>query len=447
MGSEAGTMKHNEAIMRALGLTQVDQLFEDIPPEIRTEGLRLSQGMSEVEVLREVRSMLSCNLTSEEHPCFLGAGIYNHFIPSAVRSIVSRSEFLTSYTPYQPEVSQGMLQALFEYQSYIAELTGLDAVNSSNYDASTALGEAANMCHRLNERRKFLVPEAMSWEKRSVLKNYVWGSGMEIVEYSYDPYTGELDLEDLRSKVDAQTSGIYVEVPNFFGIIDSFAPLIKPEFPDVALVVGANPISLGVLKAPGDYGADIVIGEGQPLGIPMNFGGPLLGIFACRQEHVRKMPGRVIGMTRDLDGNRAFCMTLQTREQHIRRSKATSNICTNEALMAVTAAVYLSILGKEGLESLAKLNIARARRLMKMIAELEEFDSPAFDAYHFNEFVIRSPVRPEKLNKLLLKKGIIGGLPMTKHVRQLDEHMLISTTEMHCDSDYYRLVNALKEVV
>jgi glycine dehydrogenase subunit 1 len=340
-----------------------------------------------------------------------------------------------------------MLQALFEYQSYMAELTGLDAVNSSNYDASTALGEAATMCHRLNERKKFLVPEAMNWEKLSVLQNYAWWPGMEIEEYSYDPYTGEIDFDDLKSKVDAQTSGIYVEVPNFFGVIDSFAPLIKREYPDVALVVGVNPISLGVLKAPGDYGADIVIGEGQALGIPMNFGGPLLGIFACRQEHVRKMPGRVIGMTRDLDGERAFCMTLQTREQHIRRSKATSNICTNEALMAVTAAVYLSILGKQGLENLAKLNIARARKLMKMIAEVEEFDSPAFDAYHFNEFVIRSPVRPEKLNKLLLKKGIIGGLPLAPHVRRLDEHMLISTTEMHCDADYYRLVNALKEVV
>jgi len=440
-------MKHNEAMIKALGLSSVDELFDDIPPEIRIGSLRLPEGMSEVEVLREVRSMLGRNLTAEEHPCFLGAGIYNHFIPSAVRAVATRSEFLTSYTPYQPEVSQGMLQALFEYQSYMAELTGLDAVNSSNYDASTALGEAATMCHRLNQRKKFLVPEAMSWEKLSVVRNYAWWPGMEVEEYSYDPYTGELDIDDLRSKVDAQTSGIYVEVPNFLGVIDSFAPLIKQEYPDVALVVGANPISLGVLKAPGDYGADIVIGEGQVLGIPMNFGGPLLGIFACRQEHVRKMPGRVIGMTRDLDGERAFCMTLQTREQHIRRSKATSNICTNEALMAVTAAAYLSILGKEGLQSLAKLNIARARKLMKMIAEVEEFDSPVFDAYHFNEFVIRSPIRPEKLNKLLLKKGIIGGLPLAAHVRQLDEHMLISTTEMHCDSDYYRLVNALKEVV
>jgi len=439
-------MRHASEMLAELGLDDVDQLFEDIPKEVRTNGLKMAPGISEAEVLREVRGLLSRNLTVDEHPCFLGAGIYNHFVPAAVRSIVSRSEFLTSYTPYQPEISQGMLQALFEYQSYIASLTGLDAVNSSNYDASTALGEAATMCMRLNERRRFLVPEAMNWEKKSVLRNYAKGPGIEVVEYSYDPYTGELDLEDLRSKVTPDTSGIYVEVPNFFGVIDAHASMIKSEFPEVALVVGANPISLGVLKAPGDYGADICIGEGQVLGVPMNFGGPLLGVFACRQEHVRKMPGRVIGMTRDLDGEKAFCMTLQTREQHIRRSKATSNICTNEALMAVAAAAYLGILGKEGLENLAKVNISRARKLQKMIGQLEDFDSPFFDAYHFNEFVIRTPVRPEKLNKLLLRNGIIGGLPLHGHLRQLEDHMLICTTELHSDQDYERLVSALREV-
>jgi glycine dehydrogenase subunit 1 len=439
-------MRHAPEMLAELGLDDVDQLFEDIPKEVRTNGLKMAQGISEAEVLREMRGLLSRNLNVEEHPCFLGAGVYNHFVPAAVRSIVSRSEFLTSYTPYQPEISQGMLQALFEYQSYIASLTGLDAVNSSNYDASTALGEAATMCMRLNERRRFLVPEAMNWEKKSVLRNYAKGPGIEVVEYSYDPYTGELDLEDLRSKVTPDTSGIYVEVPNFFGVIDAHASMIKSEFPEVALVVGANPISLGVLKAPGDYGADICIGEGQVLGVPMNFGGPLLGVFACRQEHVRKMPGRVIGMTRDLDGEKAFCMTLQTREQHIRRSKATSNICTNEALMAVAAAAYLGILGKEGLENLAKVNISRARKLQKMIGQLDDFDSPFFDAYHFNEFVIRTPVRPEKLNKLLLRNGIIGGLPLHGHLRQLEDHMLICTTELHSDQDYERLVSALREV-
>lgn len=437
-------MRHSDEMLAKLGMESVDRLFDDIPEGVRIDGLDLPDGLSEIEVLREVRTMLSGNMTAEEHPCFLGAGIYNHFVPSAVRTIVSRSEFLTSYTPYQAEVSQGMLQALFEYQSYIAELTGLDAVNSSNYDASTALGEAATMCLRLKEKKRFLVPEALSWEKKSVLKNYAWGPGMEIAEYSYDPYTGQLDLDDLASKVDADTCGIYVEVPNFFGVVDPLATKLKDKFPDIALVVGIDPISLGALRAPGEYGADIAIGEGQSLGTSMNFGGPLLGVFACRQEHVRKMPGRVIGLTKDADGERAFCMTLQTREQHIRRSKATSNICTNEALMAVAASAYLSVLGKEGLETLAKVNISRARRLADLIGGIDGFDSPFFDAHHFNEFVIKTPTRPEKLNKLLLRKGIIGGLPLQGHVPRLNDHMLLCTTEMHSDADQDRLAAELK---
>ncbi len=440
-------MGQENEMLAALGLSSLDELFTDVPEAVRIDGLRLPRGKSELEVVRELKAILAENLTADDHPCFLGAGVSHHFIPAAVRTIVGRSEFLTSYTPYQPEISQGMLQALFEYQSYIAELTGLDAVNSSNYDASTALGEAATMCFRLNEKRRFLIPEAMSWEKKSVLKNYVLGPKLEIVEYGYDPDTGELDLEDLRSKVDTDTCGIYAEVPNLFGVMDSQAPFLKQEFPEAALVVGVDPISLGILKAPGDYGADIVIGEGQPLGIDMNFGGPLLGIFACRQEHVRKMPGRVIGMTRDSEGERAFCMTLQTREQHIRRSKATSNICTNEALMAVTASVYLSILGKEGLQGLAKVNAARAKRLMALIGEIEGFTSPVFEGAHFNEFVVRTPMRPEKLNRLLLKHGIIGGLPLAAHVPRLDHHMLLATTEMHSDADQDALIRALKEVV
>ncbi|HVO77393.1 MAG TPA: aminomethyl-transferring glycine dehydrogenase subunit GcvPA, partial [Methanomassiliicoccales archaeon] len=439
-------MRHSDEMLARMGLDGVDRLFDDIPEGVRIDGLALPDGLSEIEVLREVRAMLATNVTADDHPCFLGAGVYNHFVPSSVRMIVSRSEFLTSYTPYQAEVSQGMLQALFEYQSYIAELTGLDAVNSSNYDASTALGEAATMCLRLKDKKRFLIPEALSWEKKSVLKNYTWGPGMEVAEYCYDPYTGYIDLDDLASKVDENTCGIYAEVPNFFGVIDPLVTKLKGRFPDVALVVGIDPISLGVLKAPGDYGADIAIGEGQSLGTPMNFGGPLLGIFACRQEHVRKMPGRIIGMTRDADGERAFCMTLQTREQHIRRSKATSNICTNEALMAVAASVYLSVLGKEGLQTLAKVNISRARRLADLIDEIDGFDSPIFDAKHFNEFVIRTPTRPEKVNKLLLRKGVIGGLPMHSHVPRLDEHLLLCTTEMHSDDDQDRLVAGLKEV-
>jgi glycine dehydrogenase subunit 1 len=399
-----------------------------------------------MEVVRLVQGMLSSNLTAEQAPCFLGGGTYNHFIPSAVGTIASRSEFLTSYTPYQAEISQGLLQSLFEYQSLISELTAMDVVNSSNYDWSSALGEAATMCHRISPKKILLVPEAMTWDKRSVLRNYVSGAGLNVVEYCYDPYTGELDMDDIKQKMSGDVCGIYAEVPNLFGIIDSQAPELKQEFPEVPLVIGVNPLSLALVKPPGEYGADLVIGEGQPLGLPMNLGGPSLGIFACRLEHVRKMPGRLIGMTRDSEGRRAFCMTLQTREQHIRRGKATSNICTNEALLAVAVSAYLGMAGTKGLRSVATINMRNARRLMERIDELEGFDAPFFEGAHFNEFVVKVPLRPEKLNKVLLRHGIIGGLPLQRHVPRMTDHMLLTATEMTSEEDMDRLIAALREM-
>ena len=439
-------MTIDDRMLKELGVKDVDALFVDIPMEVRKEGLDLRNGLDEYEVVREVREMLSSDLNSEKAPCFLGAGIYDHFIPAAVKSIIMRSEFITSYTPYEAEISQGMLHSMFEYQSLVSELTAMDVVNSSNYDASTALGEAATMCHRILPKKKFLIPEAMSWEKKSVLRNYLWGPQLEAVEYAYDPYTGGIDLNDLADKADEDVCGLYAEVPNFFGTIDPAALELKKRFPNIPLVIGVDPISLGILTPPGEYGADIVIGEGQSLGSSMNFGGPLLGIFACKKEHVRKMPGRLIGMTRDNTGERAFCMTLQTREQHIRRSKATSNICTNEALMAVAAAVYLSVVGPKGLKAIAKANISNARDLIEKIDGLDGFDAPVFKAYHFNEFVVRTSVRPEKLNKHLARKSIIGGLDLSRHIPRMNEHMLFTTTEVHSEADHDRLVAALKEV-
>ncbi|MCG7845341.1 MAG: aminomethyl-transferring glycine dehydrogenase, partial [Methanomassiliicoccales archaeon] len=243
-----------------------------------------------------------------------------------------------------------------------------------------------------------------------------------------------------------EVCGLYAEAPNLFGIIDSQVPKLKKEFPDVPLVIGVNPLSLALVKPPGEYGADMVIGEGQPLGLPMNLGGPLLGLFACKMEHVRKMPGRLVGLTRDQDGRRAFCMTLQTREQHIRRSKATSNICTNEALLAVAVSAYLGMVGSKGLRSLARINMKNTKKLMERVDELDNFDAPMFSGAHFNEFVVKTPVRPEKLNKLLLRHGIIGGMPMHRHVSRLTEHMLLTATEMTSDEDIDRLIVALKEV-
>ena len=439
-------MPLDRRMLDELGIGSVEELFSDIPEEVRTDGIPLPPGKSEMEVVRYMQELLSANLTAESAPCFLGGGVYHHFIPSAVGTIVSRSEFATSYTPYQAEISQGMLQSLFEYQSYIAELTAMDAVNSSNYDWATALGEAATMCHRILPKRTFLVPEAMCWDKRSVLGNYVSGAALNVVGYCYDPFTGGLDLDDLRSKMTSDVCGIYAEVPNLFGVIDPQVPKLKQEFPDVPLVVGVNPLSLALVRPPGEYGADIVIGEGQPLGLPMNVGGPSLGLFACRMEHVRKMPGRLIGMTRDREGRRAFCMTLQTREQHIRRSKATSNICTNEALLAVAVSVYLGIVGGKGLRAIARLNMRNAAELMERVDELEGFDSPVFEGAHFNEFVVRTPVRPAKLNRLLLRRGIIGGLPLQRHVPRMEDHMLLTATEATSAQAMDRLLAALREV-
>ena len=431
-------------MLKGLGIDSVDELFSDIPASVRTDGIDMPPGMSEMEVIRDITDMLSANVTAYDHPCFMGGGVYHRFIPSAVRAIASRSEFVTSYTPYQAEISQGMLQTLFEYQSYVAELTGMDAVNSSNYDAATALGEAATMCHRVNGRRKILIPQAIGCDKRSVLRNYVSGAGMEIVEYAFDPRTGEADLDDMKRKADGDVGGVYFEVPNFLGVLDRQAAEVKAAIGDALLIVGVDPISLGLLKAPGDYGADIVIGEGQSLGSPMNFGGPLLGLFGCRQELVRKMPGRVVGLTRDAEGRRAFCLTLQTREQHIRRSKATSNICTNEALMAVTAAAYLAVVGSDGLQSVARSNMANARKLRDALASVKGVECPVLDAPFFNELPARLPIKPEKLSKVLLRNGIIGGIPLAKHVPEMGDCMLFAATEMTTDQDIEKLVRVME---
>lgn len=434
----------DERMLKGLGIDSVDELFSDIPASVRTDGIDMPPGMSEMEVIRDITDMLSANVTAYDHPCFMGGGVYHRFIPSAVKAIASRSEFVTSYTPYQAEISQGMLQTLFEYQSYVAELTGMDAVNSSNYDAATALGEAATMCHRVNGRRKILIPQAIGCDKRSVLRNYVSGADMEIVEYAFDPRTGEADLDDMKRKADGDVGGVYFEVPNFLGVLDRQAAEVKAAIGDALLIVGVDPISLGLLKAPGDYGADIVIGEGQSLGSPMNFGGPLLGLFGCRQELVRKMPGRVVGLTRDAEGRRGFCLTLQTREQHIRRSKATSNICTNEALMAVTAAAYLAVVGSDGLQSVARSNMANARKLRDALASVKGVECPVLDAPFFNELPARLPIKPEKLSKVLLRNGIIGGIPLAKHVPEMGDCMLFAATEMTTDQDIEKLVRVME---
>lgn len=448
------TKETREQMLREIGLSDAAELFKDIPPEVRLKNrLNLPPAMPELAVSNHVRAILSKNRSFTKMPTFLGGGVWPHYLPAHVRQVVKRSEFLTSYTPYQPETSQGMLQALFEYQSLIAELVGLDVANASMYDWATSLGEAALMCARITGRGKFIVPRIVSKDRLSVLKNYAAGPSLEIVEVGYDSESGQMDLSQLDGMVDKGTAGVYVENPSYLGFVETQVD----EIAEIAhkngalFVVGVNPISLGLLKPPGDYGADIVIGEGQPLGNPVSFGGPTLGIFACRDEQrfLRQLPGRLIGMTKTVDGSaRGFTMVLQTREQHIRREKATSNICSNEALCAVAAAVYLVTLGPRGLRQLAEVCASNASYLMKRLEVIDGLRVPIFKSPHFNEFTIqRSSGSISQLNTELLKRGIHGGKPLFREFPELGESALVCTTEIHSKKNLDDFAEAVREIV
>ena len=448
------TREIRKQMLREIGGASIDELFADIPEKIRLKRpLKLPKAMSELEVEHHVRRILSKNKPFTQMLSFLGGGVWAHHIPAHVRSLVQRSEFLTSYTPYQPEVSQGMLQALFEYQSMIAELVGLEVANASMYDWATSLGEAALMCARVTGKRKFIVPRLMAKERLSVLRNYASGPALDVAEVGYDRRTGQLDLGQLQKKLSGDAAGVYVENPSYLGFLETQVDEIAATTHKAGalFVVGVNPISLGMLKAPGDYGADIVVGEGQPLGNPASFGGPSLGIFACRSDTklLRQMPGRLIGMTTTLDGEtRGYCMVLQTREQHIRRERATSSICSNEALCAVAAAIYLASLGPRGLRDLAEICANNADHAMKKLNAIKGLKAPIFDAPHFNEFTLNCDGKRtsvEKINAGLLKRGIQGGKPIREEFPELGETALLCTTELHSREDIDRLARVLEE--
>lgn len=432
-------------MLEEIGKKSIDELFLDIPKEIKIDKLNLPRGKTEIEVKNEIKAILEKNKTTDELISFLGIGIHPNYIPSVVKAISRREEFYTSYTPYQPEASQGMLQSIFEFQSLIAELTGMEVVNASLYDEATALGESALMCARITRKNEFLIPKAIFWEKKSVLKNYIKGAGLKVKEIPYDEKTGKIELTELENSINKNTCGVYIENPNFFGVLDDNVNKIKDIFGKALFVVGVNPISLGIVKPPGEYGADIVIGEGQCLGNAPNFGGPLLGIFASKEKYARKMPGRIIGLTKDNKGKKAFCMTLMTREQHIRREKATSNICTNEGLSAIASAIYLSLLGKSGVEKLAYALASKAKYLARKINSLEKFKAPLFDACHFNEFVIDSEIDTDILHKKLLKRGIHFGFKLKKHFEKLENAVILAVNELHTKDDFNRLIDELGE--
>lgn len=442
-----------EKMMEELGIKSVDELYSDIPRELWFTGeIDIPGPLTESEVKKAVTETLERNWTLACPP-FLGGGVWPHYVPSVVDEIAGRAEFLTTYTPYQPETSQGMIQSQFEYQSMICELVGLEITNASLFDWGTALGEAVRMSNRLNHRQEVVVPSIIHPDRLKVLKTYIDPADIDILKVDYDPNTGLIDLEDLKEKVGEETTAVYIENPSYLGFIEENAEDIGEIAHDsgALFIVGVDPISLGLLRAPGDYGADIVIGEGQPLGNHMNYGGPLLGIFACKSDRrmVRQIPGRIMGMTVTTDKKeRGFVMALMTREQHIRREKATSSICTNEALCAVAAAVYLALLGPTGLRDLCELITSRAHYAMRRIAELPEVRAPIFSSYHFKEFTVNFGDRPaEAIHKDLLSRRIHGGKYIGKEFPLLGETALYCVTEVHSKADIDLLVSAMSEVL
>ncbi len=443
-------MSAEKEMLDFLGFEEKEELFQDIPEMIRTD-LEIPEGLSEREVMSELEGKLKKNKNLNELTSFLGGGIYHHYVPAAVEEVIGKSEFYSSYTPYQAEISQGLLQALFEYQSIIAELTGLGAVNTSMYDYPTALAEAVLMATRISRKgNKFLIPENIHWEKDPVMDNYLRGKEIDIEKIEFDE-SGKIDKEDLKSKLSEEVIGFYVETPNVFGVIEDDVEVFKDlkEDNDCVLVAGTDPMLLSLMRPPADWGADIVVGESQPLGISPSYGGPTVGIFAADEDYIRKMPGRIIGETEDSNGKKAYCMTLQTREQHIRRERATSNICTNQSLMALASAAYTYIKGGKGLEDLAKENYERAHELAERIDEIEGFEAPYFDSEFYKEFTVGTPESSEKIFERCAEEDVLPGIPLDDKDKfsSLSNMFLTALTEMNTDEDMDKLVETLEEVV
>jgi glycine dehydrogenase subunit 1 len=442
-----------EAMLKALGLSSIDDLFRDVPEEVRFKGeLKIPEGLSEVEVERLLEERLSQDSAPPTALCFLGGGVWLHHVPAVVDEVLGKAEFYTAYTPYQPEVSQGMLQALFEYQSLICDLTGMGVANSSLYDWASAVGEAARMAARVTGRRRIVASRAAGGERLAVLKTYCEPAGIEVEVVDFDHETGATDLGRIEAALDGEAAALYIENPNFFGVIEEGVVGLGEAAHRVGalFIVGVDPTTLGLLKPPGEYGADIVVGEGQPLGLPLNYGGPLLGIFAVRDDPrlVRQMPGRLIGATTTLDGSRrGYTMVLQTREQHIRRERATSNICTNEALMALGVAVYLALLGGEGLQELGRTLITSAHYAADLLGGLASVEAPYFKAPFFREFTARvEGLKGEELFRRLAEHRVYGGLPLQRFYPELEEVVLFSITELHSPEDLKRLAAVVEEV-
>ncbi|NHC43039.1 aminomethyl-transferring glycine dehydrogenase subunit GcvPA [Bacillus sp. MM2020_1] len=438
------TKQDQEEMLAFLNISSIDELFEDIPAEIQLKGeLNIPEAVSEPLLLKKMNQLASKNKNANHYPTFLGAGTYDHYIPSVVDHMISRSEFYTAYTPYQPEISQGELQAIFEFQTMVCELTGMDVANSSMYDGFTSLAEAASLAIASTRRSKVLVSKAVHPESRAILNTVAEGQGyiVEDVNLTDD----ETSLVKLQGQIDKNTAAVIVQYPNFFGSIEDLAEIKNiADTKGALLIVSANPLSLALLQAPGKLGADIVVGDMQPLGIPMSFGGPHCGYFAVSKKFMRKIPGRIVGQTTDEKGQRGFVLTLQAREQHIRRDKASSNICSNQALNALASAVCMSALGKQGIRQMAQLNIEKADYMAK---SLDKKGFPIINkAPFFNEFVVELPRPVKEVNTKLLEAGIIGGFDLGTDY-DLENQMLLAVTEQRTKEEIDQFIEVLEAAV
>lgn len=436
------TEQDRKEMLATIGVSTAEELFTHIPEKLRyNQELRLPPAMAETELVKHMRELAAQNADVNQYACFLGAGAYDHYIPSVVDHIVRRSEFYTAYTQYQPELSQGYLQVLWEYQSMICELTQMEVANASLYDGGSAVAEAAMLACGVKSRNKVLVARNVHPHYRQILTTYGRDWGFETVEISCQD--GSVNLDNLAELLTADIAAVIVQNPNFWGGIEDIRPIEKlTHAAGALLIMSVDPISLGLLATPGQYQADIVVGEGQSLGLPLSFGGPYLGFFATTQKLMRKMPGRVVGQTTDINGKRGFVLTLQAREQHIRREKATSNICSNEALCALAATVYLSAVGKEGFNHIAKLCAQKAHYAYNKLMAVPGI-SRVFATPFFKEFVIKLDRPMAKVNEELLAANIIGGLDLGRYYPELDQCMLLCVTEKRSGQEIDRLAERL----
>jgi len=433
-------------MLRAIGVRSLEDLFTDLPERVRLKApLRLRPPLSDPDLLRTFRALADENAHTGRLVCFAGAGAYDHFIPPAVWQLVGRGEFLTAYTPYQPEVSQGALQAGYEYQTMVCELLSMEVANASLYDGASALAEAVGMARDLTRRNRVVVSTAVHPEYRQVVRTYTASLGVEVVEVPHQE--GRTSVEAVAQAVDGRTAAVVIQQPNFFGGIED--PQVFGEVAHRAgalfILASADPLAFGLLAPPGEVGADIVAAEGQPIGNPLNFGGPSLGILATRMPFVRRMPGRLVGATVDTEGRRGFVLTLQTREQHIRREKATSNICTNEFLNALAATLYLSLLGPDGVRRVAELCVRKSHYLKERVAALPGYAIP-FPGPTFHEFVVRTPRPAEEIVRALVAEGFLAGVPLGRFHPEWEEGLLVCVTESRTREEMDRFVDALRRV-